>query len=77
MPKILRKQITFATIFRPRNSEEWETIRKEILQMKEEDGKKIFDYVFNQPYQHLDIDAFENKIYKNFNLLNITDTDKI
>lgn len=77
MPKILRKQITFATIFRPRNSEEWETIRKEILQMKEEDGKKIFDYVFNEPYQHLDIDAFENKIYKNFNLLNITDTDKI
>jgi hypothetical protein len=77
MPKILRKQITFATIFRPRNSEEWETIRKEILQMKEEDGKKIFDYVFNEPYQHLDIDAFENKFYKNFNLLNITDTDKI
>lgn len=77
MPKMLRKQITFATIFRPRNSEEWETIRKEILQMKEEDGKKIFDYCFNEPYQHLDIDAFENKFYKNFNLLNITDSDKI
>lgn len=77
MPKILRKQITFATIFRPRNSEEWETIRKEILQMKEDDAKKLFDYAFNEPYQHLDVDAFENKFYKNFNLLNITDSDKI
>jgi wyosine [tRNA(Phe)-imidazoG37] synthetase (radical SAM superfamily) len=77
MPKILRKQITFATIFRPRNSEEWETIRKEILQMKEEDGKKIFDYVFNEPYQHLDVDSFDGKFYKNFNLLNITNSDKL
>ena len=37
-PKTLRKQITFATIFKPRNSEEWESIRKEILQMNEGDG---------------------------------------
>ena len=77
MPKILRKQITYATVFRPRNSEEWETIRKEILQMKEDDAKKIFDYCFSEPYQHLDIDAFENKIYKNFNRLNIVENDKI
>jgi hypothetical protein len=77
MPKILRKQITYATIFRPRNSEEWETIRKEILQMKEDDAKKLFDYVFKEPYQHLDVDTFENKFYKNFNLLNITDDSRI
>lgn len=77
MPKILRKQITFATIFRPRNSEEWETIRREILQMKEEDAKKIFDYVFNEPYMHLDVDAFENKFYKNFNPLTITNSDNL
>jgi hypothetical protein len=77
MPKMLRKQITFATIFRPRNSEEWETIRKEILQMKEPDAKKIFDYVYDEPYTHLDVDAFENKFYKNFNYLNITDSDSL
>lgn len=76
MPRILRKQTTFCTIFRPRNSEEWETLRKEILQMKDDDAKKIFDYCFNEPYQHLDVDCFENKFYKNFNLLNIrTDSD--
>ena len=36
--------------------------------MNETDGKKIFDYVFDEPYQHLDVDAFEGKLYKNFNL---------
>lgn len=77
MPKILRKQITYATIFKPRNSEEWETIRREILQMKEDDSKKIFEYVFDQPYQHLDVDAFENKFYKNYNLLTLKTNDAV
>jgi hypothetical protein len=77
MPKILRKQITYATIFRPRNSEEWETIRKEILQMKEPDAKKLFDYCYDEPYTHLDVDAFENKFYKNFNLLRLTDSQSL
>jgi hypothetical protein len=77
MPKILRKQVTYATIFRPRNSEEWRTITEEILQMDDKDAKKIFDYVFDAPYMHLDIDAFDNKFYKNFNKLEIEDNNKI
>lgn len=71
IPLILRKQITYCTIFKPRSGEEIEAIRKELLHMKQEDAEKIFDYVFNEPYQHLDIDAFEGKLYKNFNLLKI------
>lgn len=77
MPKILRKQITYATIFKPRNSEEWDTVRREILQMKEDDAKKLYDYVYDAPYMHLDVDAFENKFYKNFNPLTITNSDAI
>lgn len=77
MPKILRKQITFASIFKPRNAEEWEMIRKEILQMKVDDAKKIHDYVFDAPYQHLDVDAFENKFHKNHNYLQITNSNSI
>jgi hypothetical protein len=77
MPKILRKQITFATIFKPRSSEEWETIRREILQMKDDDARKLYDYVFSEPYHHLDVDSFENKFYKNFNYLNIITNDSL
>jgi uncharacterized protein involved in tolerance to divalent cations len=70
-PKILRKQITNITIFKPKNAEEWTSIAKEILHMNKEDGNKLYDYVFNAPYNHLDIDTVNDKLYKNFNYLNI------
>jgi hypothetical protein len=71
MPKTHRKQITNITIFKPKNAEEWTSIAKEILHMNKEDGNKVYDYVFDAPYNHLDIDTVEDKIYKNFNYLNI------
>lgn len=69
-PKILRKQLTNISIFKPKNIEEWESLAKELMNMKRDDAKKIYDYVFNEPYTHLDIDTVETKYYKNFNLLN-------
>jgi hypothetical protein len=72
MPKMLRKQTTFATIFKPKNREEWKSLNQELLQMKEEDAKNLYDYIYNKEYSHLDIDTIENKMYRNFNLLEIT-----
>ena len=77
MPRQLRKQITFITIFKPKTKTEWDTITDELLQMEKMDGLKIFNYVFNEPYSHLDIDLVENKLYKNGNLLNIIDTNSL
>ena len=71
MPKMLRKQVTYATIFKPKNREEWKTINQELLQMKEDDAKKLFDYAFEKEYSHLDCDTIENKLYRNFNMLEI------
>ena len=76
-PKILRKQTTYATIFKPKNREEWNTINQELLQMKDEDARKIYDYVFGQEYSHFDIDTIENKLYRNFNPLVITDSNSL
>jgi hypothetical protein len=70
--KILRKQITNITIFKPKNSEEWNSIAKELLLMNQEDGLQLYEYVYDEPYAHLDIDTVSNLLYKNFNLLNIT-----
>ena len=70
-PKILRKQITFASIFKPKNIEEWYSISKEILNLKQDDALKLYNYTFDAPYNHLDIDTVNNLIYKNFNLLEI------
>lgn len=74
-PKMLRKQTTYATIFKPKNKEEWRVIFDELLQMKEDDAKKIYDYIFGQEYSHLDIDTIENKLYRNYNPLVITNND--
>lgn len=76
-PKMLRKQTTYATIFKPKNKEEWNSINQELLQMKEDDARKIYDYVYGQEYSHLDIDTIENKLYRNFNPLLITDSNSL
>lgn len=76
-PKMLRKQTTYATVFKPKNKEEWNTVNQELLQMKEDDAKKIYDYVFGKEYSHLDIDTIENKLYRNYNPLVITDSNNL
>ena len=70
-PKILRKQITNITIFKPKNVEEWNSISKELLNMNKEDALVLYNYVYSEPYTHLDLDTVDNKVYKNFNLLDI------
>lgn len=73
-PKILRKQITYASIFKPKNIEEWNSIAKELLNMNKDNGLTLYDYVYDEDYAHLDINTVDNKIYKNFNLLEIDKT---
>lgn len=72
MPKTLRKQTTNATIFKPKNREEWESINHELLQMKPDDAKRLYEYAFGKEYSHLDVDTIESKLYRNYNLLQIT-----
>jgi hypothetical protein len=73
-PKILRKQITYCSIFKPKNIEEWNSISSELLNMNKNNSLVLHDYIYNEDYAHLDLDTTNNKIYKNFNLLEI---DKI
>lgn len=70
-PKVLRKQITNATIFKPKNVEEFVSIAKELFNMKQVDALTLFNYVFQKDYDHLDIDTWKNTYYRNFNELNI------
>jgi hypothetical protein len=70
-PKILRKQITYITIFKPKNYFEFESLATELLNLKKDDALKLFDYVFDEPYQHLDICTVTNKYYKSFNPLQL------
>jgi hypothetical protein len=57
-PKILRKQITNITIFKPKNTEEFLTLSKELINVKQDDALIIFNFVFDEPYNHLDINTY-------------------
>ena len=70
-PKLLRKQITYITIFKPKNYFEFESLATELLNLRKDDALKLFDYVFDEPYQHLDICTVTNKYYKSFNPLQL------
>jgi len=74
-PKLLRKQLTNCSIFKPKSVAEWNSLADELLNMKKDDAKKLYDYVFDAPYTHLDIDTTNGLFYKNFNLLKLNEKD--
>jgi thymidine kinase len=71
LEKVIRKQLTYVTIFQPKNVEEWNSIAKELFNMNKEDALTLYNYVFDEPYNHIDADLVMNKYYKNFNYLEI------
>ena len=73
LPKLLRKQMNFITCFKTKNHAEWESISKEVFSIAKDKQQILYDYCFNEPYQHLDLDLNNSKMYKNFNLLELKD----
>jgi len=70
-PMVLRKLITNMTLFKPKNNVETENIRSEMLNMNKDDFQELYNYVFDAPYNHMDVDTSTMDIRKNFNKLEI------
>jgi hypothetical protein len=70
-PLVLRKLITNITLFKPKNNVETESIRSELLHMGKDEFQELTNYIYDEPYNHLDYDTNTMEIRKNFNLLNI------
>ena len=68
-PLMLRKQITNCILFKSKNKKEYECLMHELINLNKDDALKLYNYVFDAPYNHLDLDTVENKLYKNFNEL--------
>ena len=66
-----RKQILKYNLKRLKELEDTKKTLKEILNMNKEDALVLYNYVYDAPYTHLDIDTVDNKYYKNFHLLDI------
>ena len=73
-PLLLRKQLTNATIFKPKNKKEMENIFAELINLDKKYLLQFYEYIYDKAYNHLDIDTVDSKFYKNFNLLNITES---
>lgn len=73
MPKMLRKQLTNITIFKPKNIEEWNSLTKELFNMSKDNALQLFNYVYDKPYMHIDVDTVNNIYYRNFNRLTLGD----
>ena len=70
-PLVLRKLITNISLFKPKNNAETLTIKTELLNMNTDDFQKLYNYVFDKEYNHLDYDTNTQELRKNFNLLKI------
>jgi hypothetical protein len=68
-PLVLRKLLTNISLFKPKNKIELESVRKELINLNEQETIDLMNYVFDKEYNHLDIDTNNNSLRKNFNLL--------
>jgi DNA polymerase III delta prime subunit len=71
MPRQIRKQITYTSIFKPKSIAEWNSITQELLHLNKDDALILYNFVYDKPYTHLDLDTVTNTLYKNFNLLEL------
>ena len=69
LSRMIRKQLTNITIFKPKSLIEWETLSKKLFNVNKDDALTIFNYVFDEPYNHLDVNTVDNTYFKNWNLL--------
>ena len=68
-PLVLRKLLTNVSLFKPKNKIELESVRKELINMNDQDTQELINYVFDYEYNHLDVDTNTNALRKNYNLL--------
>ena len=68
-PLVLRKLLTNISLFKPKNKIELDSVRRELINLNEEDTLQLMNFVFDNEYNHLDVDTNTNILRKNFNKL--------
>lgn len=73
IPLQIRKNLSHLVIFKPRNKLELQLIGSEIIFLTKDEQLKLSNFVFDKPFNFMFINTANNKIYKNFNLLELND----
>ena len=78
MPLDLRKTLSHFFLFRPRNKKEAELIWEELMFVPKNTGAALLRYTFRDKYDFLMGDCNAGELYRNFNLIDISeDGDEI
>lgn len=72
IPLSLRKTVSHAVIFRPKNTKEWSSFFEELLFSDKKTVQAIFDYVFTSKHDFLFADIATGDLFHNFNKLMIS-----
>jgi DNA replication protein DnaC len=71
IPLSIRKTVSHAVIFRPRNKKEWESFFEELLFNDKKTIQAIMEYVFKGKHDFLFADVNTGDLFHNFNKLHI------
>lgn len=69
IPRDIRLQIKYITIFKPANEIENDTIKNEFINLPNKEFKKLCRFVWRDAHDFLTIDKDNNKYYKNLSLI--------
>ena len=71
MPLSIRKNISHACIFKPRNKKELTLLFDEIMSHSKEEVEAMARHIWKEPFSFMFIDANTGKVYRNFNELSV------
>ena len=71
MPLAIRKNISHAVVFKPRNRKELEVLFSELIFLSKDEQLSLARHVFDEPHNFLFLNTGLNLLYKNFNRLDL------
>ena len=75
LPKQFRSLVDCYVLFRPKSLIEVGSFSDDVFALEKKELKKLFDYVFDEPYNHLFYNQRTNTYYKNFNKLKLIEEE--
>jgi hypothetical protein len=69
----IRKNISHACIFRPRNKKELALLFEELMPHSKEEVEVLAKHIWKEPFSFMFLNTGEGKVFRNFNLLTVED----
>lgn len=75
MPLVIRKQLSHLISYKPKNKKEIESLFEELVFLDKKDAEELLRYVYKEKHDHLMLDTYLGKFYRNFAPLTLSSPD--